>query len=177
VSNNERNVVLIDDVSPSTQSVQVTDMRGGKFAIPYGGTRGSVLIPKKGESWIVSRNDFSWSLIDRYETSEDRVKITDLQPGDNRVTSTATLHLSTPSVAINNQPFGITTWERFDIPQQGLWSITLAQSPISIKSIMAFNNSRLVDPSYLRLNENILDGSPKIKFAPGVLIIYYQYNP
>lgn len=175
MSNTERNVVLIDDVSPSNQTVQVTDMRGGKFTLTYSGA-GSLLVPAKGDSWIIQRNDFAWELIDRYESSSDIIKNSELNPGDNRISSTTELKLAAPVVSINRQPLGVTTWDRFDIPHQGLWNVALSHNPI-VKSVMAFNNGGLVDPSYLKINTNIVDGNPKIKFANGSLVIYYQYIP
>jgi hypothetical protein len=172
----ERYAVLIDEVDPNTQIVQVVDSRGGKFSISYATTAGSLLIPKKGEYWLAERADYEWVLSGRYETSEDKLKIADLNPGDNRLLSSTVVRISAPSLTFNDQLLGVMTWDRFEIPSQGLSSIILTKAPISPKTIMAFSNGRLLDPTLLTLAHNVLIGN-SIRFAAGVLVVHYQFIP
>jgi hypothetical protein len=172
----ERNVVVIDEVDSVSQTVSVTDARGGKFTISLGTTSGSYLMPKQGESWLAERNDYQWDLAERFESNDDRIGISDLNPGDNRILATNKVRVSAPAILFNDVPVGAVTWDRFEIPEQGLTTITLSNVPLSIRSVMAFSNGRLLDPALLLLSHDVLVGK-NIRFAHGILVVYYNYTP
>lgn len=167
----ERNTVIIDDVDILRGTVAVIDASGRKFKLSLGSGFPTITIPYPGERWQIVRNGYSWQLDGRYDTGRETVLATDMTPGDTRIIG-GQVFISADSISINKKRFGITYWEKLAITP-GTTEVVLEHAPVDIKSILAYNNQSLVDPTTLTLVGKGLSGT----FAVGTLIVYYQYIP
>lgn len=59
-------------------------------------------VPEVGEDWLVFKMDNNWVLHSRYETGNETVPLSELQPGDHRIDVPGTLHLNANKILIND---------------------------------------------------------------------------
>lgn len=190
--------VKIDSVDSTNRVVNVIDKFGKKFKVRYNFTGTVYSIPNPGETWLMYQSQSQWYLERKYEDDGTNIEQADLSPGDTKISAQGAIELDSSSLNFNGMPFGVTTWERFEL--QGASSfINLANSPLDIRTVQVYNNQMLVDPigitipsgsraSYPSPNLfpsstlypggagfNVLAFDPPL--AAGVVIVYYQYTP
>jgi hypothetical protein len=175
-----RITVRIDEVDLENRIVYAVDSKNQKMSISFNYQDTVFTIPKPGDIWMISRDQYQWYFESRLEKIEtDKILITDLKIGDTRLRAVGDLHIETTGVLLNERPLGVTTWDKWTVSLGvGDSQKVLTHHPLDIGSIQLFNNGSLVDPTTISID----DVNPnKIYFGPslasGVAVIYYQYTP
>lgn len=99
----EERVIRIDEVNMSKRAITGYDQYGTKQAASLHLVDSLVSIPARGETWTAVRRGNDWFLNKRIETGQERVKLSQLNPGDRRLDAPGVLHIGGEEVQINGE--------------------------------------------------------------------------
>jgi hypothetical protein len=149
----EERVVTIREVSMTNNYVMVRDQFGTnlRISMQFHGT--ITAVPHIGERWVAQRRGMEWFLDRRADSGEEATAVTDLQPGDRRISApNGRVLIEGAQVLVNGQPPGSTV---------ALNNVVVGQEP-TLNFIPAANTSITIvdDTANHRLNITIGDGVP-----------------
>jgi hypothetical protein len=101
--------IRITEVNPSNNFITGQDEYGAALYVSYQTHDGVVSVPQTNELWTVERRGHNWVLDRRVELKTDEIiPTTELNPGDKRVSSPNTLHLTgTQANVVATDHFGL----------------------------------------------------------------------
>lgn len=166
-------VVRVDTVDATTNSIHCSSKDGGKFVLKIPVGNGFYRIPKAGEYWIVRRQDLTNWYFEGVIIGEGLYGSAYPKEGDGIIDIPGNLNISASHIFFNNLPVGVWHSEEIDLDVSSN-QIDLAYSPIS-EVIQVFHDSLLVAPSAYIIHEQSLifpDG-----LGSGKVVVYYMRSP
>lgn len=92
----------IDTVDTSQRLVHCTDKTNASVDATYRDVDAAFQIPAPGEIWTAHQNSYEWILDRRQDTPEEQATmVSHMAPGDTRLLSQGTLHISALAVTLN----------------------------------------------------------------------------
>jgi hypothetical protein len=169
-------VAKIEEVDLQKRHVYVQERSLGRVMAAFRQTSAAFNIPAQGEFWYITRHGFEWLLDRKIDSLDQHNDLTGMNPGDTRVTSGGTVHISAPNgLQSNSRPIGVTRNEVFTT-SGSVSSVALSEAPVDIQTVQVFVDGVLAKPSEVSINgsnDKQLDFSPSLSVTAWYAV-YYQ---